>query len=292
MRPEGEMSPSGRFWCKRTMTTLERPKILGARVAGRAGRRAATPKVPAGWRVFVSGTVLLLGWHILVTAGEIPTWLLPGPLVVAARFREVLANGTLVAHLVPTLAASAGGFAVALCTGMLVGYVIAASPRLEGWIAPYLAAVQSVPVIAVAPLLIVWTTNGLLRNILVAALVVFFPIFASTVTGLRTIPRELREVARVEGARRGQMLRYVELPLALPTIFSGIRTSLAYATTGAVVAEFVGTRYGLGAMINIARGLIDTPLLFVAIGCLIGITLVFYAVVTILERALTGWREQ
>jgi NitT/TauT family transport system permease protein len=146
-------------------------------------------------------------------------------------------------------------------------------------------------VIAVAPLLVVWTPNGLLRNILVAALVVFFPIFAGTVGGVRGIPRELREVALVEGARRWQTIRMVEAPLALPTLFNGIRTSLAYATTGAVVAEFVGTRYGLGAMINIARGLLDMPLLFVAIICLIGLTLVFYTLMTLIERRLTAWND-
>jgi NitT/TauT family transport system permease protein len=217
--------------------------------------------------------------------------LLPSPLLVIERFKVALDDGTLAAHVAPTVIESTGGFIVALGAGTALGYIVAHGPRLERWLAPYLSALQSVPVIAVAPLLVVWTANGLLRNILVAALVVFFPIFSSTIAGVRGIPRELREVARVEGARWWQTLRLVELPLALPTLFSGVRTSLAYATTGAVVAEFVGTRYGLGALINIARGLLDMPLLFVAITCLIGITLVFYIVLVTVERALTGWRE-
>jgi NitT/TauT family transport system permease protein len=205
--------------------------------------------------------------------------------------RIAILDGTLWAHLLPTLIESIGGFTVALFAGVLLGYLVAHSTRLERWIAPYLSALQSVPVIAIAPLLVVWTPNGLLRNILVAALVVFFPIFSGTVVGVRGIPRELREVALVEGARRWQTIRMIEAPLALPTLFSGIRTSLAYATTGAVVAEFVGTRYGLGAMINIARGLLDMPLLFVAIICLMGITLVFYTLLTLLERNLTAWND-
>jgi NitT/TauT family transport system permease protein len=121
--------------------------------------------------------------------------------------------------------------------------------------------------------------------------VVFFPIYSSMIAAVRGVPRELYEVAKVEGARRRQIVRYVEIPLALPTLFSGIRTSLALATTGAVVAEFVGTRYGLGAMINIARGLLDVPLLFVAITCLIGITILFYLTMSALERKLTTWRD-
>jgi NitT/TauT family transport system permease protein len=253
--------------------------------------RASTAQRPGGWTILVSATALLVAWQLLVSVAKVPAFLLPSPAAVARRFGEVVADGTLRSHLVPTVVESVGGFGVALVTGVLLGYLVAHSPRLERWIAPYLSAIQSVPVIAVAPLLIVWTPNGLLRNILVAALVVFFPIFSGTVTGMRNIPRELREVARVEGANVWQRMRMVEFPLALPTMFSGIRTSLAYATTGAVVAEFVGTRYGIGAMINIARGLLDMPLLFVAIGCLIAITLVFYVLVAIAERALTGWQH-
>lgn len=234
---------------------------------------------------------MILLWQALVAVAHIPPWLLPAPGAVVSRFREAAADGTLWQHLVPTLVESSAGFVVALLVGVTLGYIVAHSPRIERWIAPYLAALQSVPVIAVAPLLVVWTTSGLLRNILVAALVVVFPIFSGTVAGVRGIPRELREVAKVEGANLLQTLRLVEMPLALPTIFSGIRTSLAYATTGAVVAEFVGARYGLGAMINIARGLLDVRLLFVAIFSLVGITLVFYVILTVVERATTAWRD-
>lgn len=267
---------------------------LGARHADEPARPLSTATEPGRFplgSVLVTGLLLLLAWQGLVTATGMPPWLLPSPVAVARRFVEVAADGTLRMHLVPTVLESLGGFALALLAGTSLGYLIAHSRRLERVVAPYLAALQSVPVIAVAPLLVVWTANGLLRNILVAAIVVFFPIFSSTVTGVRGIPRELREVAKVEGAQRRQTLRYVEMPLALPTLFSGIRTSLAYATTGAVVAEFVGTRYGLGAMINIARGMLDVPLLFVAILCLVAITLVFAMILTGLERWLTSWRD-
>ena len=276
----------------RRFTTLERPRLVLPAAPERGTvawrHRAAQPRLRA---MFLASAGLLLLWQAFVEVADIPPWLLPSPLAVARRMQVALADGTLLAHLVPTVVESVGGFFVALGAGVTLGYLVAKSVRLERWIAPYLSALQSVPIIAIAPLLIVWTANGLLRNILVAALVVFFPIFAGTVAGLRGIPRELREVARVEGAQPWQMIRFVEAPLALPTLFSGIRTSLAYATTGAVVAEFVGTRYGLGAMINIARGLLDVPLLFVAIICLIGITLVFYTLLTIVERRLTSWRE-
>lgn len=255
---------------------------------GRRRKFAQRPAIPS---LLISGLILLLVWQGLVTAARIPVWLLPSPWAVAQRFVVAVNDGTLRAHLVPTIVESIGGFFVALLAGVGWGYIVAKNRTLERWVAPYLAAIQSVPVIAIAPLMIVWAPNGLLRNILVAAMVVFFPIFSGMLGGIRSIPRELREVALVSGATRWQTLWYVDFPLALPTLFSGIRTSLAYATTGAVVAEFVGTRYGLGAMINIARGLLDMPLLFVAIFCLIVITLLLYLIVTLLERSLLTWRD-
>lgn len=271
---------------------MDRPRVAVPSVPKhRLPAQRAGITQPSLGAMLLGAVGLLLLWQLVVEVFDIPIWLLPSPLAVARRGAVALEDGTLLVHLVPTIVESVGGFFVALAAGVSLGYLIALSPRLERWVAPYLSALQSVPIIAIAPLLIVWTANGLLRNILVAALVVFFPIFSGTVAGLRGIPRELREVARVEGANRRQTFRWVELPLALPTIFSGFRTSLAYATTGAVVAEFVGTRYGLGAMINIARGLLDMPLLFVAIFCLIGITLIFYVLLTVIERRLTAWRD-
>ena len=292
LRPEGFTTFGALLCVMRKATTFERQGFGGAREAPArpAVRTPAASRTPF-WNLLVSGTVVLALWQALVTAAGLPPWLVPSPVAVWQRFVEALRDGTLQMHLLPTVVESVGGFGLALLAGVSLGYLVAHSRRLESWIAPYLAALQSVPVIAVAPLLIVWTSSGLLRNMVVAALVVFFPIFSSTVAAVRGIPRELREVAKVEGARRWQTLRLVEIPLALPTLFSGIRTSLAYATTGAVVAEFVGTRYGLGAMINVARGLLDIPLIFVAILCLIGITLVFYLILAAVERPLTSWRD-
>ncbi len=243
--------------------------------------------------LLLSGTGLVVAWQLLVVLLNIPAWLLPGPSDVVARFMHVWADGTLVQHVVPTLVESLGGFLVALLVGSLLGYVVAHSRTLERWLTPYLAAIQAIPVIAVAPLIIIWLgyNSDIVRNILIAAIVVVFPIVSSTVSGVRGVPSELREVGLVEGATRWQRLRYIELPLALPVLFSGFRTSLAYATTGAVVGEFIGSRFGLGALINVARGFFDTPLIFVALACLGLITLLFGTVVLLLERLLTSWQD-
>ncbi len=238
--------------------------------------------------LLASGTLLLAAWHLVVTLANIPAYLLPGPLAVLGEFQRVWRNGTLLPHIVPTLIESLGGFVLALVVGSMAGYGMAHSRRLERWVAPYIAAVQAIPVIAVAPLILIWFGyNGdVVRNTVIAAIVVVFPIFSSMITAIRTIPRELREVGLVEGANRWQQIRFIELPLALPVLFSGMRTSLAYATTGAIVGEFVQGDYGLGVLINRARGLANVPLNFVAIACLGMITLLLYLLLAGTERVV------
>lgn len=265
---------------------------------GRTGRQAprqagARPQQPAASGVGMVASLLLLlaGWQALVLLKGYPAFVLPAPGLVAERLAAELAGGTLLHHTRLTLTAAGGGFALALAVSLVLGYALAHVPLLERVVAPQLAATQAVPVVAVAPLIILWLGVGIEAKILVAALVTFFPILSATVVALRGVPRELTEMARISGATRLQMLRMVELPLALPGIFGGVKAGLALATTGAVVGEFVGGRDGLGALINIARGLFDTPLMFAALAVLAALTLAFYLAAALLERALVRWER-
>ncbi|RRR74329.1 MAG: ABC transporter permease, partial [Candidatus Viridilinea halotolerans] len=208
---------------------------------------------------------LLAGWQLLVTLGGYRPFILPGPGLVAERFGAAMQSGLLWRHASATLTAALGGFALALVLGLILGYFLAHLPILERALTPVLAASQAIPVVAVAPLIILWFGPGLWGKLLIAALITFLPILLATVVALRNIPRELREMAHISGASPWQILRYVEAPLSVPVLFGGLRTGLALATTGAVVGEFVAGREGLGALINIARGLFDTPLIFVAL---------------------------
>jgi NitT/TauT family transport system permease protein len=237
----------------------------------------------------VALVLLLLLWQTVVVVGGYRTFTLPTPAVVAERFVAAASSGLLWHHTTVTLTEALGGFALALAFSLVLGYALAHTPWLERTLAPVLAASQAVPIIAVAPLVILWFGNGLQAKMLVAALITFFPMLLSTVAALRSVPRELREMAVISGANRWQVLRYVEVPLALPVLFAGVRTALALATTGAVVGEFVAGRDGLGALINIARGLFDTPLIFVALVMLALLTLALYVLVSLLERALVKW---
>lgn len=234
---------------------------------------------------------LLALWQLIVSAGGYKPFILPGPGLVAERFVQTAQSGILWQHTAATLVEALGGFAIALVVGLGLGYILAHIPWLERALAPVLAASQAIPIVAVAPLVILWFGPGLSSKLLIAALITFLPILISTVVALRGIPRELREMALISGAGRWQMLRHVEAPLSLPVLFGGIRTGLALATTGAVVGEFVAGREGLGALINIARGLFDTPLIFVALLTLALITLGLYLVANLAERLLVTWEH-
>ena len=236
-------------------------------------------------------SVVLIVWQLIVSIGNYRTFILPAPAVVLQRFVSAVQSGILWQHVSATLIEALGGFTLALSAGLILGYIIAHVRWLDAMLSPLLAASQAIPIVAVAPLIILWSGPGLQSKILIAALITFFPIVMSTSVALRSIPRELREMALISGASRWQMLRYVESALALPGIFGGIRTGLALATTGAVVGEFVAGRDGLGALINIARGLFDTPLIFVALITLAGMTLVMYLIATVLERWLVTWDD-
>lgn len=258
--------------------------------AGRSEQvKRLASNAPAGAVLALSLLMLALGWKVLVELRDYPAFVLPAPEVVLQRLATELRGGTLPYHALITLIEAFSGFGIALVVSLVLGYALAHAPRLERIVAPQLAATQAIPVVAVAPLIILWFGADIQAKVLIAALVTFFPILSSTIVALRSVPRELLEMARISGATWWQTLSLVELPLALPGIFGGVKAGLALATTGAVVGEFVGGRDGLGALINIARGLFDTPLMFAALLTLAAMTLTFYLVATLLERALVRW---
>lgn len=250
---------------------------------------SARRRLPSSVGLALSLILLALAWKALVLARGYPAFVLPAPELVLGRLIAELSGGPLPRHSLITLIEALGGFGLALAISLPLAYLLAHSPRLERLLAPQIAATQAVPVVAIAPLIILWAGTGLDAKILVAAMVTFFPILSSAVVALRGVPRELLEMARISGANRRQSLWHVELPLALPGIFGGAKAGLALATTGAVVGEFVSGRDGLGALINISRGLFDTPLMFVALIMLALMTLMFYLISVLLERALVRW---
>ncbi len=264
-----------------------RPAAATTNTARRGGRLRRWLELLA---VPLSLALGILGWKWLVVARDIPAFILPPPERVATRFVSAVADGTWWTETRVTLIESLLGFALAFVVACVLGYLLAHIPLLERLIGPYIPASQALPIIAIAPLLILWLGYGLASKIVAAALLVFFPMLINIVSGLRRIEPSLREVAQVYGANRLQILRHVEIPLALPTILSGIKISFTLAVTGATVAEFMGADRGLGVLLSVAsRGLFDTALVFVALITLVALAMLAYGLVSILERVLIRW---
>jgi NitT/TauT family transport system permease protein len=229
-------------------------------------------------------------WEGLVRWQGYPPFLLPGPAVVWRKFLTVLADGTLVRHTTVTLIEIGLGLMVGLSTALILGYLLGKNRTVERLVAPYIVASQSVPIVALAPLLVIWLGSGLISKVLVCALITFFPTLISTIVGIRSVDPDLRDLLRSLRATRWQHFRLLELPSALPVLFGGLKLSMILAVVGAVVGEFSGADVGLGFLINLARGVLDTPLMFVAVIALVIIAQTLYLGVSLLERLALRWR--
>ncbi len=239
-----------------------------------------------------TGAVLLVGlWSLIVFAGDYPTFILPDPGSVLTRLGEIAANGTLWHHSQATLAEILGGLTLGLSTATILGYLLAKSPLWERLAGPYIVASQSVPAVAVAPLLVIWFGSGKLSKMLICALVVLFPVLVNTIVGIRSVDPGLKTLMRSLRASRWQTFRMLEIPAAMPVLLGGLKIGVTLSVIGAVVGEFVASDRGLGFLINLAKGMFDTPLLFAGLFTLAAISLSLYVVVMALEHWLLAWRR-
>lgn len=233
--------------------------------------------------------VFVVLWDLVVRLAQYPAFILPSPARVATRFVEVLHDGSLPRHVLITLSEVFGGLALGLLVAMTLGYALAKSPTLERVLAPYLVASQSVPIVALAPLLVIWFGVGSLSKVLVCALTLFFPVLINVIVGIRSVDSDLVDLMRSLEASRWQTLWKLEVPAALPVLLGGLKVGVTLSVIGAVVGEFVGADRGLGFLVNLARGLFDTPLMFVALFTLMAIALMLYGLVSWLESRLLRW---
>jgi NitT/TauT family transport system permease protein len=244
-----------------------------------------------GW-ILLSVILAIIIWSLVARAGNFPAFILPMPTLVWRRFVEVMADGSLLRHTLVTLGEVVLGLILGVGVATTLGYLLAKSAAMERLLSPYVVASQSVPVVAIAPLLVIWFGPGLFSKVLICALIVFFPVLVNTIVGLRSVPEDLGDLMRSLKASRLQTFRLLEVPAALPVFLGGLRIGATLSVIGAVVGEFVGADRGLGFMINRARGQYDTALVFVAVLALVLVALSLYGVVVVLERRLLSWRER
>lgn len=243
------------------------------------------------WLGLVSLLAGLLAWWLVASYSGLPSFILPSPMQVWTRFVRALLDGSLFAHAGVTLLEILAGLLFGALAATVLGYLVAKSRALERILSPYLVASQAVPLVAIAPLLVIWFGPGIFSKILICALIVFFPVLVNTVVGVRAVPMALYDLMRSLHATRRQILLKLEIPAALPVFLGGLRVGATLSVIGAVVGELVGADMGLGFLINVGRGQYDTALVFVAIFALIVLALSLYGLVALVEKRLLVWQE-
>lgn len=242
--------------------------------------------------LFMLATPLLLIaiWWSYVRLFDVPRFVLPAPSDVWWAFFALFRDGTIWPHLAHTVGIIAAGFGIGSALGFALGFVLGKSPRLERIVGPYLFFFQTAPKIALAPLFILWFGLGLTSQIVLVVSLVFFPVMAGTILGLRSVPVNFGFLGDVLNLSKRDRLMRIELPSAVPEIFAGLKVGAVQATIGAILAEWLSGAQGLGYLMVFAGTTYKAPMLFamVLITSLLGILI--YQTVAGLEKWLLSWR--
>jgi NitT/TauT family transport system permease protein len=262
---------------------VKRSMVSGSRAMAHAIKDAIVRHVQTA-----VGAVVLIGiWEGACRIFSVPSWLLPAPSKVFTEGAEILP--ILPAHFFATLTAVLGGFVLSIIVGVPLAVMITYSPLLRRIVYPLILMLQSVPKVAIAPILLLWVGYGLRSGIVVAATVAFFPVVISTATGLQSIDPELLELTRSLDAKAWKVFLKVRLPWAMPHIFSGLKVAITLAVIGAIVAEFIGADTGLGYLILANSGSMKTSVVFFVLLVLSLLWIVLFYLVEAIERAVCPW---
>jgi ABC-type nitrate/sulfonate/bicarbonate transport system permease component len=232
---------------------------------------------------------LLVAWEISVRLAGVPSFILPPPSQIAARC--VSDFSLLAEHFLVTLAEIALGFVLALISAFALALAIFYNKTVERVFYPIIIFLQNMPLFAIAPLLKLWLGFTIWPKVTVAAIIAFFPIVVNTVDGLRAADPDLIDLLRIFGASQRQILQKVQLPSALPFLFSGARVGITLSVVGAVIGEWVGAQAGLGYVMLRANATLKTDLVFAAIFALAILGVMLFGLLTLLERWALPWRR-
>jgi NitT/TauT family transport system permease protein len=228
------------------------------------------------------GVLLLAGWAAAAGVGSV---LLPTPASVGARLIDDVMTPSFWGYLAVTVTEALGGVILGVGVALPLAILIHRSRWFAAAVNPFLGATQAIPAIAIAPLLVLWIGYGLGPVVALCALIVFFPILIAAVVGLRHVDGEAIDAARMDGAGSWQLLIHIELPMAMPSILGGLRNGVTLAVTGAIVGEMVMGGTGLGTVLTVQRGNVDTAGMFATIIWLSLIASGAYALVLLWERS-------
>lgn len=238
-------------------------------------------------RGLVSIGIAVVIWELVCWGFGVPEYLLPAPSVMG---QSLLRDWSLLmSHTAITFAETVLGFALAVTFGALAAILVTTSERIKDAVMPLIIAIQLVPKVAVAPLILIWFGYGMTSKVVIAFLIAVFPIVIAMATGLNMIERELIDLLKSLGASRRKIFLKAQIPNSLPHLFSGMRISITLAIIGAIVGEFVGGSSGLGYLIVIGTSELKTSLVFAAIFVLTAMGFGLYGLIGLAERLIIPW---
>jgi NitT/TauT family transport system permease protein len=262
--------------------------------AGAFPRLARTPlwsRVPGRLVSPLCAAALIAYWEIHVHVFDVDALLLPPPSKIALSFWNGMTSGLFLGHFAITVFRALSGFAIAAVFGVALGALVCQFRIVERTVYPWVVALQTVPKIAIAPLILVWCGYGSLSKIVTATLVAFFPVVVNTIAGLRSCEPGKLDLMRSLKASRWQTFRMVELPNALPFIFAGLSVAVIFSMLGALVGEFVGSKDGIGFLILDANYQLNIPRVFALLILLALYGICCHVLLQFLNRRLVFWNE-
>jgi NitT/TauT family transport system permease protein len=277
---------------------VERGRVLGAEPVARAAPPAQpatsdhpAPAPPAGLASPTSiligsigfGILFLLAWQFLPPALGVPSYIIPTVTDLAREFGRMAQRENLMVHITSTATIATAGFAIGSLLGAALGYLLGMSVFIEKVLSPYILGLQIAPKVAFAPLFIMWLGYNAWPKLVVTILVVFFPIMVNVLQSMKTVDRDLINLARAYSMSRLQIFWKIEVPASMPALLAGLRIGATLAVIGVTVGELVGGNTGLGYLITFGEGQANTAMVFNAIVLLTLVGIVLYAAVAVLE---------
>lgn len=242
------------------------------------------------WPPVATVALFLAVWQLAVHLFEVERYILPSPAAIA---REAAAEADkLIGHTWATLRLTLGGFGIGAAVGLAVALLLHLIPWLRTALYPLLVISQNVPTIALAPLLMLWFGFGMLPKIIVITLVCFFPVAVATLDGLARTDRSMMNYMRMAGASRWQTFSKLELPHAMPSVFSGLRIAGTYSVMGAVIGEWIGSDKGIGYFMLLQKSAYRTDRVFAAIGIIVLLSLLMVGLIALLEKRFVRWNPK
>ncbi|HWK23641.1 MAG TPA: ABC transporter permease [Ureibacillus sp.] len=243
-----------------------------------------------GGRTLLFLLFLLLLWELLIRLTKTPKWLIPAPSDVIKE--TAFSFGDFNGHLLSTIQLSIIGLVLGCGIGLFVSIILYRLPKINEILYPLLIVSQNIPTIVLSPLLIIWFGFGLLPKLLIISLVCFFPIVVASMDGFRQTAPELKHYMRMIGATNRQIFWKLELPHALPSIFSGLKISATYSVMGAVISEWLGAKKGIGVYMTLAQSSFRIDRVFVAITFIMLLSICLFGLIRLVEKLVVKGRNE